>query len=137
MVSLKLTSIRVTEAYVRFEPKSKGSFKMENKYSLRISFSPAQDRAVTRLTIIITDTEKEQLHLKIVTEGIFSVEGLESETDRKVANTISIERMFPRVEQYIKSLASMTGIIDMPVVKPSFSFEDIKAFPPGNCMYTS
>lgn len=131
MVSLELLATRVTEASIKYAPPKTGAeLKLENRYSMHMEFPERSRQAVATFVFEISDTGRDHLLIHVVTEGVFSADGLESGTDRKAAIAIGTEKMFPYVEGYVRNLASMSGIHNMPVLKPEVGFDDIKTLPP-------
>ena len=61
-----------------------------------------------------------------VTEGFFNIDGVETDTDRKVVNTKCFNELFEYAADHVKVLAAMAGLNDLPIPKPEFDFDDIQ-----------
>lgn len=125
MISVNFLRERIREAHIRFEPKSKGTFQLEHDYSAQVHFTPDSKSALAVLEYKITDTDSNQIEIRVILEGWFSLDGVESGTDRKVVNTKCFEQLFPYMESYIKQMATMSGIVDLGIPKPKFDYGDI------------
>lgn len=127
MVETKFQSQRVTEAEIRFKVDRPGNVAMENRFAYRALFSETNAKAI--LTLDIADPEREKVVIRAVTEGLFSIDGVETDTDRKVVNTKCFRELFPHAKANIRALAEMAGIPDVPVPEPEFGFDDIQVQP--------
>lgn len=130
MISVNFLRERVREAHIRFEPKTEGTFQLEHNYSAMVHFTPDAKRALAVLDYHITDSDSDQVEIHVISEGWFSLAGVESGTDRKVVNTKCFEQLFPYMESHIKQMAAMSGIVDLGIPKPKFDFADIHMVDP-------
>lgn len=130
MISVKFLRERVREAHVRFEPTSKGTFQLKHDYSAQVHFTPDSKRVLAVLDYQIADTDSNQIEIHAILEGWFSLDGVESGTDRKVVNTKCFEQLFPYMEKHVKQMATMSGIVDLGIPKPKFDFDDIHMVEP-------
>lgn len=137
MVTVEFRSQRVTKGSVEVFISKSGELALENKFSFRTLFSPDNKQAKAIISLSVADTDRSKMVIDTVTEGLFNIDGVETDTDRKVVNTKCFELLFEYAADHVKTLASMAGIQDLPVPKPEFGFDDIHVSHPEPAGFTS
>ena len=125
MVTVEFRSQRATKGSVEVFVTKSGELALENNFSFRTLFSPDNRQAKAIINLSVADPEHTKIVIDTVTEGFFNIDGVETDTDRKVVNTKCFDQLFEYASGHVKTLASMAGIPDLPVPKPEFDFDDI------------
>ena len=126
MVTVEFRSQRIVDAKVEVKIKKSGELALENKFSFRTLFSGDGKHAKAIINLSVADPAKEKMVIDTVTEGFFNIDGVETDTDRKVVNTKCFNELFEYAADHVKALAAMAGLNDLPIPKPEFDFDDIQ-----------
>ena len=125
MVNTKMLSQHVSDASISNNIIGPQALTLENKFSYNVMFANDGKHAKAVIGITVTDKTKEMLKIHALTEGVFEISGVDSDTDRKVAHTKCFDELFEHAANNVKALSKMAGV-NFPVMKPKFGFDDIQ-----------
>lgn len=125
MIKVEFSSERVVDASLKVNINQSGNLALKNKFSFRTYFSSDGKSAKAVLGLsVYEDDGKFAVHTE--TEGYFVIDGVETDTDRKVVNTKCLDQLFEYAAGHVTELAEMGGIKNLPIPKPEIGFDDIQ-----------
>lgn len=111
------TKIDLTSKLIGEEP-----IKLEQRFNYEVSYNEdfSQCKGVLQLEIRCAG-EPEKLYINTINEGLFSCEGIETESDRRENHVATYSMLFPYSQHMISTLAVSSGLppIILSMEKPS------------------
>ncbi len=111
MLNVTLISQRVQEIHFVNHIETAGKIEMTNRFHFHVNFS--DDNRSCRAELYQSAQKKDdpdQLFLSGAIVGIFRLEGMETDQDKRVAHVLCYDQLFPYLQSMLTFVASGSGL---------------------------
>lgn len=126
MIKAGLMGFKICNLSIYNNIEGDGPVKLKHSFHFDAKFDEESKMALGTLTEKIElDGHYEQFHLNLEIQGVFEIENIKSNNDKKAANLIFYEELFPYASQIIAYLALDCGFPGLRIEKHTLELNSI------------
>lgn len=126
MVKVTLVGYKIKSIDMCNNINTSGELRINHNFGFNVAFTNGNARSVALLTERVElEGKPEVMHFEMAVEGIFNVDGIHNEEEKKEAHVACYDALFPVAQLITKNIFDNSGMKNLMLQKMPLSVDDV------------